>query len=108
MDQIYLTFQENRFLFILRFKKKAKPRFDASHLYDCNLIKMNYYAEKNQYGASMPDGTFSLTDFAIRYRIAKRQARCHRLFTPVTVTILTDAVIHGIKWLIEWIPRLLE
>ena len=105
MDQIYLTFRENRFLFILRFRKKAKPRFDVSHLYDCNLIKMNYYAEKNQYGASMPDGTFSLTDFAIRYRIAKRQARWHRLVTPITVSILTNAALYALKWLLQQIGQ---
>ena len=106
MDKIYLTFREKCLLFFMRFKKKVKPHFDASHLVDSGLIAQNYSGETNQHGYRFYDDTYSLTDFELRFRIATRQDRWRRIVTPIVVTILTDAVIHAIQWLLQWIKLL--
>ncbi len=106
MDQIYLTRQEKRFLTYLRFVKKIQPGFDVSHLVKCGLIRRNYSDKKNEIGMFIPENTYSLTDYERRWRIAKRQDRWQRIVTPITVTILTDAVIHAIRQLLQWIESL--
>lgn len=106
MDKIYLTFREKRLLFFMRFVKKVKPHFDVSHLVDFGLIAQNYSGVTNQYGYRFYDDSYSLTDFELRFRIAKRQDRWRRIVTPIVVTILTDAVLNAARWLLQWIKSL--
>lgn len=108
MNGIYLTNREKRLLFLMRFKKKHVPKDDVSTLVSHGLIAHTYSGRRNAIGEAIPDATYSLTDKAVRYRIAKREDRWKRIITPITVTILTDAVLHGIRWLAEWLPKLLK
>lgn len=92
MDGIYLTKQEKCFLFYLRFVRKIQPGFDVSHLVQCGLIRRNTTGKRNAIGEHIPDNTYSLTDFAVRYRIAKWQDRWHRIFTPILVSVVSSII----------------
>lgn len=107
MDNIYLTNQEKRLLFFLRFVKKIHPGFDVSQLVSYGLIRRNYSGKRNAIGEQIPDNTYSLTPFELRFRIAQRRARIHRYFTPITVSILTNIAIAALKWLAEWLSTAL-
>lgn len=106
MDSVFLTFREKRLLFFMRFKKKVKPRFDVSQLVSYGLISPNHFSKKSAIGTFDPDGTYSLTDKAVRFRIKRRQDFFRRIITPITVTILTDAVINAARWLWQWLQEL--
>lgn len=106
MDGIYLTGREKRLLFLMRFKKKVKPRFDVSMLVSVGLISPNRSGVKNSIGEYLMDGSYSLTDKYTRFRIAKRQDLFRRLVTPITVTVLTNIVLYGLQWLIKWLQSL--
>lgn len=106
MDGIYLRFREKCFLFALRFRKKLPPLIDVDYLCSRGLVRKNFSGERNEIGDAIPDGTYSLTDFAVRYRIAKRQDFWKRVVTPVTVSILTTIVLHGLRLLVQWLSTL--
>lgn len=106
MNDLYLTRREKALLFFMRFKKKVKPRFDASHLVNCGLIAQNLSDKRNQHGVRYPLDTFSLTERELRWRIAVREDRWKRIVTPITVTILTNAALAGIQWLWQWLQEL--
>lgn len=106
MDDIYLTSREKLFLFALRFFKKLRPHFDVSKLLSYGLLSENGKWIINESGKQVFDRVYSLTDDAIRYRIAKRQDFWKRVITPITVTIITDAILNGIRWLLELLSKL--
>ena len=96
MDHIYLTGKEKRLLFFMRFKKKVKPKADVRQLVSYGLIQRNYSDQRNAIGEAVSDGTYSLTDFAIRYRIAKRQDRWQRIVTPIFVSVASSFITAAI------------
>lgn len=96
MDKIYLTFREKCLLFFMCFKKKVKPRFDVSHLVDCGLIAQNYSGKTNQHGYRFYEDTYSLTDFELRFRIAKRQDRWRQIVTPIFVSVASSIITAAI------------
>lgn len=107
MDEIYLTAREKRILFFMRFRKHTKIKeSNALPLIDYRLIERNYLPEPNEIGAAIWDGTFRLTDYYTRYRIAKRQEQSKQFVTPITVTVLTNIVLYGLQWLLKWLQSL--
>lgn len=106
MDGISLTFREKRFLFALRFRKALKPKFDVSYLIRNRLVCYNDSGERNEIGEAIMEDTCSLTDFAVRYRIAKRQDFWKRVVTPITVSILTTIALNGLRLLMQWLSAL--
>lgn len=106
MDSFYLTSRERWFLFLLRFKKKIKPRFDVHPLASRGLIRPNASDERNEIGEVLTDGTYSLTDAGRRYFIQRREI----IFTkrlPVVISLIALIKsfwpeISGLcRWLIE-------
>ena len=106
MDGIYLTYREKRFLFALRFQKKLRPKFDVSKLVTYGLISESGAWIIDESGKQVFDRLYSLTDFAVRYRLAKRQDFWKRVVTPITVTILTDLTLHILRRLWLWLSAL--
>lgn len=96
MDGVYLTCREKRLLFVMRFRKKIKPKFDVSHLISCGLIDHTYSGRKNMIGEHVPDDTYSLTAFERRWRIANRQDRWQRIVTPIFVSVASSVITAAI------------
>lgn len=106
MNEIYLTHREKRILFFLRFKKKMKIKdSDAYPLLNFKLIEHNYLSETDDFGCVIDDGTYSLTDNYTRFRIAEQQDFFHRIFTPITVTVLTNIVLYALRLLLRLIQQ---
>lgn len=96
MDGIYLSRREKRFLFVLRFKKRIKPKFDVSKLASYGLISESGTWVVNESGKQVFDRVYSLTDDAVRYRIAKRQDRWQRIVTPIFVSVASSVITAAI------------
>ena len=92
-----------RTLRFLRLKKRIQPKFDVCTLVSYDLIAPNYSDEKNEIGEHLKDGTYRITDFGVRFLIKQRKDFMHRIFTPITVTVLTDIALHVLKWLLQLI-----
>lgn len=106
MASIYLTSREKRFLFSLRFRQHAKPRFDVSVLASYGLIHRNYLSEKNEIGEYVPDGTYSLSDLGKRWFIQQREERFVKKL-PVVLSVIAliksfwPEIMSAFQWIIE-------
>ena len=76
LDKIELMPPERRRLFAMRFKKRVKAAFLGSYLqrlYEIDFIRRNHSEERDDFGAPLFDGTYSLTDTYFRYCIRRRR-----------------------------------
>jgi hypothetical protein len=108
-DKIFLTLKEHFILFSLRIIKRQHGNIYDTTLYPLSqygLISENYMPNKDSEGSFIPDGTYSLTDKAIRYRIYCRKQLLHRYFTPIIVAFLTTIATNLLKE--QWLPALLN
>lgn len=104
MGGFYLTIREKIFLFLLRFKKKIKPRFDVHQLASYGLIRSNHSSEKNEIGEWLKDGTYSLTDSGKRYFIQRREAFfVKRLPVVISLVALIKSFWPEISALFNWV-----
>lgn len=72
-DNLYLS--ERWLLFKLRFKGSAPRDYFGEHftdLWEADFIAENLSAEKDPFGAYIPDGTYSLADKYYRYCVYRR------------------------------------
>ena len=108
-DSIVLTFEEKHILFSLRLKDRKTgdayaPPLDKLEEY--GLITANCESEPAPEGCYLADGTYSITDKGIRFRIYCRQQAIRRYITPVIVAFLTSIATNLLKEL--WLPALLS
>jgi len=104
MNGIYLTSREKRLLFVLRFCKKIKPKFDVSHLVSTGLIRPNSSGELNSIGEALEDGTYSLTDSGTRWFIqTKEKFFVKKLPVVLSLIALVKSFWPEIKNMFKWI-----
>ena len=109
MDDIFLTWKEKLMLRWVKLRKRAKLKEStAMPLIRYGLLQFNYLDETNEYGEFVWDGTCSVTEKYIRYRIYKRDAFVKRIITPVVVTILTNIALWCGRSLLEWLKECLK
>lgn len=103
-DDILLSPKEKLILLHLRFCKKRKGNVFACPLYklwEYGLIVENHTSQHGPEGEAIPDGTYSLTDKAKRYRIYIRRQRFQRYITPFTVSAITTTGLYILEhWLL--------
>lgn len=108
-DGVLLSPREKLILLSLRFRKRRKGNIYASplnKLQEYGLIAENHMPHRGPEGEAIPDGTYSLTDRAKRYRIYIRRQRLRSYLTPVIVAFLTSIAANLLKEL--WLPVLLH
>lgn len=105
-ENIILTFKEKYLLFFLRFKHKAVDSYFNGSFYtliEYQLIKRNYKSKRSESGASIPDGTYSLTDKYFRYCAYRRQkffdSKLWPLIISVVASIITSTITTQLLWL---------
>lgn len=105
-ENIILTFKEKYLLFFLRFKHKAVDSYFNGSFYtliEYQLIKRNYKSKRSESGASIPDGTYSLTDKYFRYCAYRRQkffdSKLWPLIISVVASIITSIITTQLLWL---------
>ena len=86
-EKIKLTISERLILFYIKKKKKVKFHKYPHKLISYGLIEQNYLSEVNSIGAPIPEGTYSLTDFALRYRLYRKE-RYFEGKLPVIISII--------------------
>lgn len=103
-DNVLLSSKERLILFHLLFCKKRKGNVFSPPLYKLwayGLIAENHKPYRGPEGDAIPDGTYSLTDKAKRYRIYVRRQRIHRYITPFTVSAITTTGLYILEhWLL--------
>ena len=108
-EDILLTPREKWILFSLRFYKSRKGDVFSLQLWklkEYDLISQNYKHTRGKEGCPISNGTYSLTDRAVRFRIYRYKQFVHRYLTPIVVAFLTSIATNLLKEL--WLPELLN
>ena len=101
INDIVLTDLELIFLRCMRFRKSFTLKSNMSHLVSSALVVPNYSCKKNELGEYQKDGTYHISDLGIRFLVKRRRDFVHRIFTPITVTVLTDIALHVLRLLLQ-------
>lgn len=94
-ENIILTFKEKYLLFFLRFKHKAVDSYFNGSFYtliEYQLIKRNYKSKGSESGASIPDGTYSLTDKYFRYCAYRRKKFFDSKLWPLIISVVASII----------------
>ena len=108
-EDILLTPREKWILFSLRFCKSRKGDVFSLQLWklkEYDLITQNDKNTRDKEGCPISNGTYSLTDKAVRFRIYRYKQFIHRYLTPIVVAFLTSIATNLLKEL--WLPELLD
>ena len=96
-EKITLSIKEKYKLFITRLKRKTTEKFlgdSKDYLLTIRFIKANHSDSRDELGARIPNGTYSVTWYYERYLIWRRNKVFYGMLssfvTPIVVSIITS------------------
>jgi len=98
-SKISLLWREKIRLRWLRIIRKAKPEYFGrflEHLTSIEFIEQNHGAEKDAFGAPVPDGTYSLTLVYDWYRAYRRDRFFRGSLWPSIISAVVSAIVSPI------------
>lgn len=110
-DNVHLLSREKRSLFSFHFHKR-KPENKIKCYYELyfkyKFIKQNYTGEKDEYGCDIFDGTYSISDNYLRYKIYLRKKRIVNLpnWLAILISLISLSIsIATLLWQLELILK---